>query len=743
MTRENAVKVNYKHHFGTLAAVIVLVLLSAVCAISQDATPGVHPPKIGLVLEGGGALGLAHIGVLQWMEEHHVPISYISGTSMGGLIGGVYASGYSANESRDLIKTIDWSQVLAGQVPYRDLSFRRKEDATEYPNQLEFGLRKGIQFPEGFNSGQDVVMILDRVALPYSEMTTFDNLPTPFRCVATDLLHNQKYVFDKGSLPLAMRATMSLPGVFSPVRWDDHIFVDGGLMDNLPVDVAKQMGADLTIAVHLQTKPLEDNSTLSAIGVLNESVGTVIAANELRSMEQADIVISVPLAEYSLMQFSRFDPIIKLGYEAAEAKAGLLSKFAVDEATWQKYLEERSSRRKTAPVPQFVEVAGTTPAVAKPIEKELSDAIGKPVNHTELQQDLTQVLGHGRFSNLSYQMTSKNGQPGLLVQADPKPYAPPIVRPLLLLDGSNFSNVYFSLGARITFLDFGSYRAELRNDVILGSEYGFRTQYYRPFSAGSNWFIAPEIFASRQQYPLYSGNTLISQYREGLAGGGVQVGYQFGNTTQLSGGYEAAYRSLSPEIGNTPELPTASGRYGLTSLRLTVNEYDNPVIPRRGQYAEITGGWVDANPAAPSGYGLSEGRASKFFQLSKPSSIYFTAFGGTTYGNTNTGIPPFSLGGRQDILAYGINELLTDQYYGMKAGYLRQLVQLPPLLGDKIYLNGIFEVAKVFGPPIRSQVPGDVVGSIIINTIFGPVAIGGAVGTAGHQRVFFRLGRLF
>ena len=727
----------------TTASLLILLLLTSICALPQDNSSVSHQPKIGLVLEGGGALGLAHIGVLQWMEEHHIPVSYISGTSMGGLIGGIYATGYSANEARDLIKTIDWDQVLGGQVPYRDLTFRRKQDATEYPNQLEFGLRKGIEFPEGFNSGQEVVNILDRVALPYSQMATFDDLPTPFRCVATDLLHNNKYVFDKGSLPLAMRATMSLPGVFSPVRWDDHIFVDGGLMDNLPVDVAKQMGADVTIAIHLQTKPLDKESTLSALSVLDQSVSVVIAANELRSMEQADILISVPLAEYSLMQFSRFDPIIKLGYEAAEAKAGVLSKFAVDDATWKQYLADRASRRRNAPVPQFVEVAGTKPELAKPIEKDLSDVVGKPVNNTEIQQALTRVLGNGRYSTLSYQMTDKNGEPGLLVQADPKPYAPPIVRPLLLLDGSNFSNVYFSLGARITFLDFGAYRAELRNDVIVGSQYGFNTQYYRPFSATSNWFIAPDVFANSEQYPLYNGNTLFAQYRQRFAGGGLDVGYEFSNIAQVSVGYQAAYRALSPEIGNTNELPTVSGRYGLTALRFTLNEYDNPVIPRSGQYAEFTGGYEDANPGARNGFGISEARATKFFQLDKPSSIYFTGFGGTTYGDTHVGIPAFSLGGTQDFLAYGINQLLTDQYYGGKVGYLRQLLTLPPLLGSNMYFNGSFEVGKIFGPPLRSQVPGDVVGAIIINTIFGPVTFGGAVGTAGNQRVFFRLGRIF
>ena len=722
----------------------IFILIRVVPAYAQPSPAAIAKrPRIGLVLEGGGALGMAHIGVLQWLEEHHIPIDYVSGTSMGGLIGGMYATGSSSSEVRALVATIDWKQVLQGQLPYQSLTFRRKQDATEYPNQLEFGLRKGVQFPEGFNSGQQVVMILDQVALPYSGMASFDDLPTPFRCVATDLIDKKKYVFDRGSLALALRSTMSLPGVFSPVRWDGHIFVDGGLMDNLPVDVARQMGADLTIAIHLQTKPLEANSALSAVGVLDESVGVVVPANELRSMEQADILISVPLEKYSLLNFEAFDPIIKLGYEAAESKRTLLAPFALDEANWQEYLSERAARRQIAPAPKFIEVAGTTPTLEKPLEKELVSNIGKPIDHISLQQQLTDLLGDGQFSTLSYQMTQRDSEPGLLVQAEPKPYAPPIVRPLLLLNGSNLNNVFFSMGARITFLDFGSYRAELRNDIILGSEYGFHTQYYRPFSSLSNWFIAPDLFANSSQYPLYDQNNLIAEYRQKFAGGGLQVGYQFGTTGQLAVGYQLAYRKLTPEVGDPNILPTLSGRFGASTLRYVLNRLDNPVVPRAGQYMDLAGGWIDANPGALHSYPTSQGKATAFFRISSPASIYLSGSAGTTYGNTRTGVPQFSLGGVDGLYAYGQNELLTNQYYLFQAGYLRQLRDLPPLVGDKLYFNGIFEAGKVFASPFNSQVPGDVVGSFIINTVFGPVTFGGAVGATGHQRVFFKLGRIF
>lgn len=700
-------------------------------------------PKVGLVLEGGGALGLAHIGVIQWLEEHRVPVDYVAGTSMGGLVGGLYATGHSASEEKALIKTIDWDRVLAGQTPYKNLSFRRKQDATEYPNRLEFGLKRGLQFPEGFNSGQEVMMILDRIALPYSDIKDFSELPIPFACVSTDLVTNQPYIFRQGSLSLALRSTMSLPGIFDPVRWNGHIFADGGLMDNLPVDVAKSMGAELTIAVHLETAKVDPRATMSSFGVLGRSIGVVIAANELQSMEKADMLISVPLEKFGSMQYNRADELIQLGYAAAESKAALLKTLSVDEPAWQAYLAQRQARRLKAPVPQFVEVAGIRKTQANSIAKNLKNNIGKPVEAQALQEQLLDLIGEGRFSTVSYQMTNQNDKPGLLVTAAEKSYSPPVVQPLLLLGGSNFSGVDFSLGARITFLDFGSYRSELRNDVIIGSQYGINTQYYRPFSATSKWFIAPSGFANYLQYPIYHKDVFIAQYRKTSAGGGLELGYEFGRVAQLTLGYIGAQETFAPKIGDRAILPDVSGRFGETKLRFALNEVDNPVIPRSGNYMNLSASWVDSNAGAAHSFPMSEGQVVKFIKLNTPSSVYFGARGGTTFGNELVGVPLFSLGGPNAFAAYGQNELLTDQYYLFHAGYLRKVAKLPVLLGEGLYFNSLFEVGRVFAPPFKSQTPGDAVLALIANTIFGPLELGGAAGAAGHRRVFFKLGRIF
>jgi NTE family protein len=711
-------------------------------AVSQDVPPTPKHPKIGLVLEGGGALGLAHIGVLQWLEEHRIPISYVAGTSMGGLVGGIYATGNSPAEIRDLVHEIDWNYVLRGRIPFRDLSYRRKQDEVDYPNSLEFGVKKGIKFPEGFNSGHQVGLLLDRISLPYSEMKSFSDLPTPFACVATDLVSAKQHVFRDGSLGQALRSTMSLPGIFSPTRTSESILVDGGLLNNLPVDVARDMGADLVIAVHLQNRNLKATEPLSSFGVLGESISVVVATNELRSMERADILISVPLTEYSSMEYSKENALIQAGYQAAATKAAVLSAFSVDEAGWQEYLAQRRSRRRNTPTPQFVEVLGTPPKLAQEIEHRLSTDVGKPVDTATLDRQLTYLGGVGRYSRAGYRMVEKDNQQGLLILADEKEYGPPIVRPLVFIDGSEYNNVQFLLGARITFLDVGGFGSEWRNDVTVGSQYSVQSEFYHPLGETLRWFVAPRAFVSNTRAEYYNGGTLVADYRNRQAGGAFDAGYSFSRLSELRVGYEIAEQKFSPAIGS-PTLGILRGRVGITSLRYSFINRDDPVIPRNGFDLHFRTQWDDSNPGAKSGFPVSEVEMRLFKRVRKPSSVFVAAAGGTTFTYHQTGIPPFSLGGNQNLVAYGTNEFLTNQYFLFKAGYLHQLLELPPILGDKLYAIGGYEVGKVYGLSNVSSLPSDAFGGLIVNTIFGPVLIGGAYGATGHHKFFFRLGRVF
>lgn len=733
-----------------LPFVIAPLFLASLLSFEQEQAKPMAPEKrltIGLVLQGGGALGLAHVGVITWLEEHHIPIDYVAGTSMGGLVGGVYATGHNAAEMRQIVNGIDWDEALSPLPPFNDLSFRRKEDARDYPNSLEFGLRKGLQFPAGLNAGQEVSLVLDKISLPYSEIKSFDDLPTPFACVATDLVSGQPKVFRDGSLSLALRSTMSLPGIFTPVRTKNAIYADGGLLQNIPVEVAKAMGADLTLAIHLAEAPLPPDANLSSFAVLSQSISVMISANELRSMETADIMVSVPLQKYRALDFDKADQIIKIGYDAAAAKAKVLMKLSVDDATWTQYLANRESRRRTNPIPSFVAAQGTSKPLSDQVEHQMADTVDMPIDFDELDQKIMHLNGTGRFSTINYQFMERNNQQGLLIKAEENGYGPPVVRPLISVDGSDLKNVDFNLGARITWLDIGGYRSEWRNDIILFSQYGLRSEYYHPFTPVTHWFVAPRGLANNQPFYIYDDSKLISVYRFTNLGGGVDLGYQFGRTGELRLGYQGGWQNFKPEIGNPNELPTYSGGYGATTLQYRLDRLDDPVIPRAGQAAEVDFQWANVSPVATNQYPVLEGSSENFFRLNQPSSLIFNAYAGTTF-NYATGLPQFSLGGSRRLVAYGTNELLTNEYFLFQSGYLRQLKKLPPLLGTGIYFLGIYEAAQLYGPSStmvnkESGFPTDAGAGLVINTIFGPVEVGYAYGDTGHHKLFFRVGRLF
>lgn len=734
-----------------LCCPFVLLLVSLISLAQVEAQPqpaeaarlSETRPRIALALEGGGALGLAHIGVLEWFDEHHIPVDVIAGTSMGGLIGGFYASGMQAGEIKLFADTINWNKALRNQTPYRDLAFRRKEDKREYPADLEFGLKGGVHLPAGFNSGQEVGLILDRIGAPYSSMTTFDDLPTPFRCVATDLVSGNAVVFDKGSLAVALRGTMSLPGVFNPLRQNGQVYVDGGLVDNLPVDVARKAGADVVIAVHLRTKPLDPAQGLSAFNVLQGSVSVVIAANELQSMEQADILISVPTEDYGTLDYDASDKLEELGMKAAEEKANVLERFALNDAGWKAYLAERESRRRTVPTPEFVKVVGPSPEVARGLEKKLQDNVGKPIDYTRINRDMDEITGLGRFDLAGYQLTQQNGLSGLLVKAEEKDYGPPIVNPLIVVDGSDYTNVLFGLGARITLLDIGGYGSEWRNDFLIGSQYSVASEYYHPLKWSNPFFVAPRLFASDAPFDLYDNDSRVASYREDQEGGGLDLGVTFNRFSQLRFGYQLEHLSLTRQIG-TPDFNNLSGRQGFSRVLYTFDDTDDPTLPRQGFSAKTRLEFYDANPGATEHFPLFESETGLFKQLKSRNSVFILASGGSTFGRDDIGVPPFSLGGPLRLGAYGTNEILTNQYFLIQPGYIRQLKQLSPLFGNHIYAVATYEIAKTYDDLFReSKLPNDVNVGLLVQTFFGPVVFGGAVGDSGHRKFYFQLGRYF
>ena len=712
----------------------------------QSTEPQTQPTqrlKIGVAMEGGGALGLAHIGVLQWFEEQHVPVDFIAGTSMGGLVGGFYATGVSPAELKTLIEKLDWDQILRDRTPYEDLSFLRKQDQRAYPNSLVLGLRKGLYLPAGLNAGHQIGLLIDRETLPYFGLPSFDALPVPFRCVATDLVSGKQFVFKDGSLAEALRATMSIPGAFAPVHDGQHVYVDGGLVNNLPTDVVRQMGADIVIAVHLETQPTEAKDIQSLLSVLEQSVRAVISESEVRGLANADAVVSVPLGHFLMRDFTKNRPIMQAGYDAAKTKSKLLSRFALDDASWNEYVRERDSRKQpTTAVPQFIQVQGTSPQAQEDIRRYLKNFIAKPINADVLDQALTQLTGSGRYDTLNYRITEREGKHGLLVVVKEKDFAPPTLQPAFEIDGSEAGDIEFTLGTRLTLTDLAGFRSEWRTDFLFGNTYGVSSELYRPFRAESHWFVAPHASASDTSFQIYAKNDPLADYRIYRLNVGADLGYGFSRFSEVRVGYEVGHLSTKLRLG-TPEIPAVDGRTGAARLRYLMDHTDDPVIPLRGVRWESNFHWFDSSPGATSSFPVLDARVEFFQPVSRAASFFLSSEGGSTFGSRNTGVPQFFLGGASRLSAYGVNELFGNQYYLFRGGYLHEIVSLPPFVGKKVYAVGSYEAGKMYGAVNESKFPNDFAAGVLAETALGPFFVGGSVGDSGHHKWFFQLGRVF
>jgi NTE family protein len=700
--------------------------------------------RIGVALEGGGALGLAHVGVLQWFEDHHIPIDYIAGTSMGGLVGGLYATGKTPKELQDIVEQQNWDIIIGGQTPYQDLSFRRKEDNRDYPTVIQFGLKKGLSLPAGLNAGHQISLLIDRETLPYANLKSFDDLPIPYRCVATDLVSGKEVVFKDGSLPQAMRATMSIPGLFNPVRRDNQVLVDGGLVGNLPTDVVRAMGAEVVIAIHLEVSPAKPEEIQSLFSVLGRSVDVIVRENEIRGLTAADLVLNVDLHQYSSLDYQKSRAIIATGRNAAEAKARVLEPFALNDPDWETYVAARNLRRRSAiPTPQFIRVQGTDSDAARHIEAFLQPLAGKPLDTQTLDGLLTRLTGIGKFDSVGYREINDGTRTGLLIEVHEKSYAPPLLQFASEVDGSETADVTYTQAARLTLMDVAGYRSEWRTDLRFGNTYGISTELYKPLTSFSNFFVAPHASENYTQFKIYRRYDPLVDYGRNTANVGLDIGYGFNRFSEIRFGYELGALDERLRLG-VAQFPSIAGRTGNTKLHFLVDHGDDPIVPRRGYTAETTFRWYDTSPGAPQGFPTMEGQLQFFQPITTPASIFVAAQGGTTFSSREVGpIPQFFLGGPLRLGAYGTNELYGNQYYLFRLGYLHDLFTLPPFLGKKIYAIGTYEFAKMYGFQAQSGFPNDINVGVLAETAVGPLVIGGSYGDSGHRKLYFQLGRVF
>ncbi|MDY6992972.1 MAG: patatin-like phospholipase family protein, partial [Pseudomonadota bacterium] len=478
---------------------IILTLLLSFNVIAAD---HLKPrPKIGLALSGGGARGLAHIGVLKGLEQLQVPIDYIAGTSMGSIIGGLYASGLSIEALRQAVEQeIDWQSVLDYNIERDQLSYREKRSQRRYFD-IELGLNQhGLTTPPGFIGGQELFLVLKRLTRSIN-IDDFSNLPIPFTAVATDLNSGQPHLLKKGNLAWALRASMAVPSAFSPVKMEGRVLADGGIVNNIPVDVVREMGADVVIAVDIAVPLSQVDSNSSLITIAQQSLDVALIQNALLALRQADIVIAPDLTGFSRTDFDQGHTLITRGHQAIRDKTALLTQLAVDAPTYARYRQRLQARMPTiqhAVTPQFIEIKGHQRTAEAFLRQKLYPLIGQKVLFKALEHTTKQLMSLGEFEQITYDVIENaQGETGLLFEFREKPWGPHYFRL-----GFNAAT-QFDDKTELTFLlrhermNINRLGAEWLNEIEVGSGYLIHSEFYQPLDYHKRYFLAPAIAFER------------------------------------------------------------------------------------------------------------------------------------------------------------------------------------------------------------------------------------------------------
>ena len=703
-------------------------------------------PTVGVAFGGGSARGIAHIGVIQWFEEHHVPIDTAAGTSMGGLIGGAFASGMNAAELRAMVNGIDWD-VMFGSSTFPFKNVRRKEDARSYPSRLEFGLKRGVAPPTSLNDGQQVDLFLARFAGPYYALQRFDDLPTPFRVVAVDLSTGEKVVIEGGELPSALRATMSLPAVFPPVRREGRVLVDGGALDNIPADVVKSAGANFVVAVDVGNVP-PSTIDYSMFGLLGQTVDAMMRAATRAALTHADLTISVDVTGFGSLDWRRSDDLITRGYEAAERHRDDLLKYRLSDSEWAEWVAGRESRRKTAfPVPTFLKTSGFVPADDAYVRHILGVHLNTPLDLPAFERRLTELTGLDRYLSVTWRIVEEAGQTGVLVRAEEKVFAPPFLMLGLNVENTTSEDFRVRLAARYLAFDKLGSGSELRVDGAVGADPSIAAALYRPIY-GSAWFVHGLAGANVKTFTAIQDGIAIGQYRERRLALGANLGVNLSRQSVLSGGLRVVHRDDEVRAGD-PGLPALSGAEAGLQIQWVLDEQDSPVLPSRGTRALAVLSHTFTAPKIPDFARTNEGltqaelSVSSFHSLSPRNRVFAVLSGGTSFGDHPLPTEQFTLGYPYVLDAFNVGERRGDHYAVLTLGGARQIARLPDFLGGPVFGSIWLENGTAFDSHVNADLNTHVGFGIVLDTLVGPVLVGASAGLDGGWRTLFGIGRIF
>ncbi|WP_445179343.1 patatin-like phospholipase family protein [Pseudomonas sp. McL0111] len=705
-------------------------------------------PKVGLVLSGGAARGLAHIGVLKALEEQGIKIDAIAGTSMGAVVGGLYASGYKIDELEKLALNIDWQQALSDAPPREDVPFRRKQDDRDFlvKQKLSFRDDGSLGLPIGVIQGQNLSLLLESLLAHTSDTRDFDKLPIPFRAVATDIASGEKVVFRKGHLPQVIRASMSIPAVFAPVELDGRLLVDGGMTDNIPLDVAREMGVDIAIVVDIGT-PLRNRKQLTTVvDVLNQSITLMTRRNseeQLAALHPDDVLIQPALASFGVTDFGKAQEMIDAGYRATKVLDARLARLKPAEFQDAELNAARAPGQRT-PIITAIKVENDSKVGDDVIRYYIRQHIGEPLDLGRLHSDMGTLYGLDYFEQVQYRVVHKGQDHTLVISARGKRSGTDYLRVGLNLSDDMRGDSAFNLGASYRVNGINRLGAEWLTRAQIGDKQELYTEFYQPLDVGSRYFIAPYAAFEAQNVESILDNDPIAQYRVERYGFGLNVGRQIGNSGEVRFGVGEAWGKADVRIGDQ-DLPSENFNEGFYTLKYSFDSLDNVYFPHEGKDISLTFLQFDPSLGSDTRYRQWEFKADKAMS-SGPDTLILGGRYGRTLDDANVVTSSFLLGGARQLSGFREDAISGQNISLMRAVYYRRLTPRSYLpLDFPLYAGASLERGRAWNNDNEFDSGYINAASVFVgfDTPLGPLNFTYGLNDANEQAVYLNLGQTF
>jgi len=667
----------------TLVTVLFVALAGPTAAHAQDSDA--DRPRIGLVLAGGGARGAAHVGVLKVLERERIPIDYVAGTSMGSIVGGMYAAGMPPAEIERQLVAVDWEDVFHDKVDREDRPFRRKTDDRLWLYGVKPGFSDGqLKLPPGLVQGQKIDLLLTSLTLPVADIDDFDDLPIPFRAIAADIQTGEKVVLDSGPLAKAIRASMAVPAALAPVPWDGRRLVDGGIASNLPVEVVRDMGADIIIAVDLGIPLSEHELGESLLSIVDQLSAMLVRNNveeELAMLTDTDVLILPDLGDITSAQFDRVAEAIPTGVVAAELKLDEIRALSISADDYAAHVAARPKPREDMPVIEFVRVDNRTRVSDEYLKGRLKSSmrgdpvIGKPLDPARVEKAIDELYALDIFAHITYRLVEEDGRHGLQITALQKSWGPDYLQFGAKWNSSMNGDGVLNIAVGLLKTELNSWNGEWRTTVAIGEEPGILTDFFQPLGRNTKWFGGARLLADQFDVNVFEEGTsdVVERFRIQRYGGTLYGGREFGNWGRGLLAYSRGAGDREIRIGD-PATPDIDFDIGEAIARLDSDRFDDLHFPTRGHSASATYRYSDSSIGASSDYEqllVSGGLAKSFGR-----NVFLF---GADYRSTISGVAPperlFRVGGLFNLSGFEYNELSGQNFAQLIGVYRRDFVK--------------------------------------------------------------------